>query len=387
MARYFEISHNTATVKLDSQGRGTVQYKVKNVSAAPIDGRAVLISLPPANPPAGVVQNGWVKIEPPTDRAFDKDKQETFVVKIEVPQKDRSKAGTYTFRLDAVTVAIPDRGDEGPAVAFTLDPAPVKKPTPMLAWLIPLILVLLILIGLGAWFALRSTGPKVPDLAGMSLNDAVTALTAAKLTLAQPPETIQSKPEDSDKVVSQTPAAGAKAKEGDAVHVQIGAELIPVPMLVGHPYQEAQTMLTGIHLNVGKVTNAANPNFAGGVVFAQAIDPGTKELSGAAIDLSVTPQTVPVPPVTGSLLKDAINKINQAQLTVGGVTGDQIDKAVIAQNPQANTPLEIGGKVSLTVPSSSVCDINPRLCLFQQNTVQKMYAPQRLVVQPKKSSN
>ena len=40
-SRYFEITQSTPTVKLDTQGRGTVQYKVKNVSAAPIDGRAV----------------------------------------------------------------------------------------------------------------------------------------------------------------------------------------------------------------------------------------------------------------------------------------------------------------------------------------------------------
>jgi hypothetical protein len=228
MARYFEITANSATVKLDSQGRGTVQYTVKNVSAAPIDGRAVLISLPPTNPPTGAVQNGWVKIEPPTDRAFDKDKAtQTFVVKVEVPPKDRSKAGTYTFRLDAVTVAIPDRGDEGPAVSFTLAPTPEKKSMSVFAWLIPLIVVLLIVIGLGAWLALRNTGPKVPDLAGMSQKDATAALTTAKLTLASPVETIQSKPEDAGKVISQIPAAGAKAKEGDAVHLQMGAPVTP----------------------------------------------------------------------------------------------------------------------------------------------------------------
>jgi beta-lactam-binding protein with PASTA domain len=383
MARYFEISANTATVKLDSQGRGTVQYKVKNVSAAAIDGRAVLISLPVTNPPAGAVQNGWVKIEPPTDRAFEKDKQETFVVKIEVPLKDRSKVGTYTFRLDAVTVAIPDRGDEGPAVAFTLEKALEKKPTPMLAWLIPLILVLLILVGVGAWFALRSTGPKVPDLTGMSLNDAITALNAAKFTLAQPPETVQSKPEDADKVVSQTPAAGDKAKEGDAVHVKMGAQLIPVPLLIGQSYAQAQSALSGIHLVAAVATTAANPNFAGGVVFAQTPDPGTKELSGAVVNLSVTPQTIPVPQVTGASLNAAVNAVSTIGLTPK-VVGDQTAKTVASQSPLAGTPLPLGGVVTITIPSSSICDSNPRACIFQNNSLRLLQArPQALVVQPK----
>jgi hypothetical protein len=221
MARYFEINHATPTVKLDSQGRGTAQYTVKNVSAAPTDVRAVLVSLPPLNPPGGVVQNGWVKIEPPTDRLFDKDKTETFIVKIEITQKDRSKAGTYSFRLDAVTVAIPDRGDEGPAVSFTLAPGEVK-PTNRLAWLIPVIVVLFLAIGIGAWLALRKTGPNVPDLTGKSTKDAVTLLAAAKLTLDPHVDTVAGKAEDAGKVVSQTPASGSKAKEGDAVHVTMG---------------------------------------------------------------------------------------------------------------------------------------------------------------------
>jgi hypothetical protein len=230
MARYFEISANTATVKLDSQGRGTVQYKVKNVSAVAIDGRAVLISLPANHPPSGVVQNGWVKIEPPADRAFEKDRQEIFVVKIEVPQKDRSKAGTYTFRLDAVTVAVPDRGDEGPAVAFTFDPVPEKKPTPVLGWLIPLVIVLLILGGLGAWFALRSTGTTVqdtgitvPDLSGMTLDAAKAKLASINLTLAQPSET-----GPNYVVTGQTPKYSAKAKSGDSVQVTMGPRLIRI---------------------------------------------------------------------------------------------------------------------------------------------------------------
>ena len=204
MARYFEIGASTAKVKLDSQGRGTVQYRVKNVSAAPIDGRALLISLPVTNPPSGPVQNRWVSLEPPTDRAFEKEKQETFVVKIEVPPKDKSKAGTYTFRLDVVTVTIPDRGDEGPAVSFTLDPAAETRPKSVLGWLIPLIVVLVIAIGVGAWLALRNTGPKVPD-AGPKVPEAAPKVPEPAATT--PKETAVPVPSGPATNVPLTPAA------------------------------------------------------------------------------------------------------------------------------------------------------------------------------------
>jgi len=116
MAKLFQVTlpSGLSSVKLDSQGRATVQYTVKNVSARPIDGRAVLVSLPQTKPSSGCVEKGWVKIDGKTDRHFDPDKEETFTIKIAVPPK--SPAGTCTFRMDAVWVQQPDQGDPGGAI-------------------------------------------------------------------------------------------------------------------------------------------------------------------------------------------------------------------------------------------------------------------------------
>lgn len=159
-SRYFEITQSTPIVKLDSQGRGSVQYKVKNLSAAPIDGRAVLTSLPVMRPPSGVVQNNWVTIDGAANHYFQTDEQAAFVVKIEIPQKDRAKAGSYSFRLDAVLISMPDVGDEGPVTAFTLEAVPEKRGASKLLWLIPLILLIVTGIGIGTWLLLRGNGSK-----------------------------------------------------------------------------------------------------------------------------------------------------------------------------------------------------------------------------------
>src|SRR5216684_5446600 len=140
MAIFFNVDlpSGMSSVKLDSQGRATVQYTVKNVSQRSLDGRAVLVSLPETKPPNGVVEKGWVKIDGKTDRHFDVDKEETFTVKILVPPK--SAPGSYSFRLDTVWVEQTDQGDQGPTVSFAIAAA-TQSTNSFPLWLIPVLLL------------------------------------------------------------------------------------------------------------------------------------------------------------------------------------------------------------------------------------------------------
>lgn len=366
-SRYFEITQSTSTVNLDTQGRGTVQYKVKNVSAVPVDGRAVLISLPVNKPPSGVVQNNWVRIDGVADHHYEKDEQATFIVKIEIPQKDRTKAGTYTFRLDSVLVSVPDMGDEGPATAFTLEPTKEKPKPGVLAWLIPLILVVVAGIGVGTWLLLRNSGDKVPDLTGDSVTDAATALANIKMSVDPKVDTVNSSADNADKVVSQDPAAGTKATENGTVHLTVGAGHTTVPALVGQSYAAAQKALANANLTVGTVTNAANPNFSGGVVFAQSVHDGTDVVTGTSIDLSVTPQTVTVPDLKGSLISAAGNTLRGVGLQLGNIYCDQLASPIQSQAPPANTTTPIGTAVSVTVPCTY--KVYPGTVFLQKNSV------------------
>jgi hypothetical protein len=158
MAKYFQVMNplGMSTMKLDSQGRAAVQYTAKNVTGGTVDGRAVLVSVPPTSPLSGVVQKGWVKIDGSVDRHFDKDKEEVFAVKIVVPPN--SPAGEYKFRLDVVLVPTPDLGDEGPVVEFS-----VSAPTPNgggSKWLLIILVVVLVLVigGVTTWLLMRKSG-------------------------------------------------------------------------------------------------------------------------------------------------------------------------------------------------------------------------------------
>src|SRR5205085_11995123 len=144
------------------------------------------------------------------------------------------------------------------------------------------ILLVVIGIGVGVWLALR--GPKVPDLHGQNLSDAATALQGVGLTLDNNTESVDSKPEDSGKIVSQVPAAGETASKGKAVKVTVGTQMVAVPQLVGTPFQQVPVLLSQKGLTVGTSTTSPNPNVNGGVVFAQ--NPGANEIrrAGTAVD-------------------------------------------------------------------------------------------------------
>jgi beta-lactam-binding protein with PASTA domain len=376
MARYFQITapEGMSNPKLDSQGCATLQLKAKNVTGAALDGRAILISLPVVSPAAGAVQNGWVKIDGPAEQHFEKDQEKVFVVKIAVPKKN-AKPGNYQFRMDVVSVAVTDQGDSSQVFAFTV--AEVKKVEshfPM--WLIPVLAILVIGIGVGLYFLLHkgntaSNELTVPDLQGKTVTEATTILTDAKLTMDPTVETIQSKPEDADKVVSQIPTAGTKANSGDAVHVKMGAEMVTVPTVTPLSFDTAQGMLIARHLTLGSVTKQPNANVAGGIVFRQSPDPGSSVLTGSSIQLWVTPKTIAVPSVINMKAADAWKIIQDAGL-VPVLQGNQTARPVIAQSPAAQTQVEVGSTVDVSVPSSPFC-VPPR-CRFAGNLGRLMVA-------------
>jgi beta-lactam-binding protein with PASTA domain len=305
------------------------------------------------------VEKGWVKIDGKTDRHFDPDKEETITIKIAVPPK--SPAGTCTFRMDAVWVQQPDQGDPGGAIAFTVAETP--PPPPFKWWLIPVIAVVLIAIGIGVWLAVKGGGPKVPDLHGQSVTDAATALQVVGLTLDNNPDTVDSKPEDSGKIVSQSPKAGEKASKGQSVKVTLGTQMVTVPLLVGQPFTGVQTFLAaqpGGGLTLGKSTPVMNPNYVGGIVAAQDPPPGAVKRAGTPVDVQVTPLTVVVPNVVGQTLGNALNSL-RANFQPPTWYGDAT-QAVASQSPAAGASVPIGGPVTLTFPPGSCAG---RICLVE----------------------
>jgi hypothetical protein len=288
MAKLFQITlpEGLSTLALDSQGHGTVHYSVKNVSARPIDGRAVLVCLPQGDSNNGVQKN-WITLDGKAERHFGVNGEDTFTVNIAVPA--RSPAGTYGYRLDVVSIAKPDEGDSSQPTKFTVVPAaPPPKKWGLIA---AVIAAVLILAGIGIWAATRPKTPTVPNLVGMTVPNATAALTTANLQLNPTQLQVPGSAASVGTVVAQSPAAGTSVTANSSVQISVGVlQKITVPSLVGMSIAQAQQALpSGLTLGAQSTLPVYNPSFPVGAVISQSPAAGQSVNPSTAIAVNLNP--------------------------------------------------------------------------------------------------
>ncbi len=96
----------------------------------------------------------------------------------------------------------------------------------------------------------------VPELKGLSKDDAEAKLKEAGLSLNQPVQEVDVTDDDQvGKVVSQTPQAGNEVQQATSVSISIGKGKAQkqVPNFTGKSFSEAQSALTGLGFNVKRV--------------------------------------------------------------------------------------------------------------------------------------
>jgi beta-lactam-binding protein with PASTA domain len=372
MAKLFDISipEGASNLKLDSQGRGSVHYTVKSLTRAPIDARGVLIPVPnaPADPNHPVTK-GWVKIEGKPERHLDVNAEDAFTVTVAIPPK--SPAGTYSYRLDVVSAARPDEGDSSPVVTFKVDV--VEGPKTNWGLIAAVVAIVLVVGGVVGWLIMRKHGSGMPNVVGMNITDATAALTKVNVRIQQPITTKVQAASDADKVLEQSVAPGTKIAPDSSIALTVGAQLVQVPNILGLSVADGQKKLSDAHLSLGKATNAANGNFGSGVIWKQSPDANLSVQTNSAIDVMVTPQMVSVPVLTGISISDAIARIQAAQLTLAGYSGNLTSSATIAQSIAPGTPVPIGTGLNLTFPSNFQCP-RPELCYYSGATA-RLLAP------------
>jgi serine/threonine-protein kinase len=97
---------------------------------------------------------------------------------------------------------------------------------------------------------------KVPDLKGLSRDDAEAKLKEAGLTLNPSVQDVDTDDQDQvGKVVSQTPQAGSDAQQGTSVSISIGKgkQQKQVPNYIGKTFAEANSALAGMGFSVKRV--------------------------------------------------------------------------------------------------------------------------------------
>ncbi len=193
---------------------------------------------------------------------------------------------------------------------------------------------------------------QVPNLDGLTIEQATTALADFQLRLgAQTPE-VSDRP--SGTIIAQQPAAGETIEQNQAVNVTIsgGLEQATVPQLVGlTSLDSVRLALSDANLQLGTIKEKASSQPTG-YVLAQDPPEGTQIEAGSMIAISVSSGQVRVPAVIGVSVAQARSDLVQAGLEAQIV--EQLDDTVptgtvLAQSPPPGTAVDRGTLVTITV--------------------------------------
>ncbi|VEG26476.1 Serine/threonine-protein kinase PrkC [Actinomyces howellii] len=195
---------------------------------------------------------------------------------------------------------------------------------------------------------------EVPDVTGMTQEEATTAISEAGLALGAVTQDY-SQDVTQGQVISSDPGAGTVVNHSTAVAIVVsrGRQPATVPDVTGMSLEDATTTLEAAGLALGATTEAYSDTVAQGLVISS--DPQAQAVGyykGDTVDLVVSkgPEMVTVPDVTGMSEEEATAALEAAGLVVeishvlGGLFG-----TARSTDPAAGTSVRKGSTVTLTV--------------------------------------
>lgn len=192
----------------------------------------------------------------------------------------------------------------------------------------------------------------VPDLSGMSQEDAEKALTDAKL-VPVPGSPTYSDNVDPGKVCSQSVPAGTKLAEESQVvfKISLGKETVAVPDVTGKTIDDARDALNKAGLGTDTTSSYSNTVDKDKVI-SQSVAKDTKVVKGTVVTLEVSlgakpTSQVAVPNIYTYSLDDAKRALESAGLNYR-YTGDD-DGTVVDVDPDTGTMVDVGSTVSFTL--------------------------------------
>ncbi len=247
-----------------------------------------------------------------------------------------------------------------PAVTSGRRPPSGQRPMPNKRKRWPAVLgtiAALIAVGFGLFFLVKTLagggGTTVPDVSGLSVENATTTLQQAGFQVTRDNQVSQDVAKDS--VISTDPAAGERAPEHSTIKlvVSAGPNAIKVPNVVGKSRSAAEAILKDAGLK--PIADLQESDKPVNNVIGQDPDAGTEVAEGGTVTITIssgTKQTT-VPDVTGLSQDDATQSLDNAGFgnSVKKVDSDKDAGTVISQSPGALEKANRGATVTLTVSS------------------------------------
>lgn len=211
------------------------------------------------------------------------------------------------------------------------------------------------------YFAMRvemsSTEVRVPDLAGMTMEDASAKVETLGLVL-QVAEQRNDPAVPSGRILEQSPIAGGSVRRGRKVKliVSLGDKVLEVPNLVGQASRAVAIELRQLGFTPGYEVRIPAPAAPVGTVLAQVPPSGTPAVPNTRVHRLVSDgpeRTLWVMPDLGRLTRneaEAWARRNGFRVTARSVTiGRRPSGSVLGQLPLAGHPIRTNDIVELTV--------------------------------------
>jgi len=202
----------------------------------------------------------------------------------------------------------------------------------------------------------------VPDVTGLSRDEALAALAAQGLVVSESLRDDDTVP--AGKVVSwivtEQPnlAAGSQVLRGTQVAIVVsgGPVLRSAPNLIGRSEADALAQIESVQLVGQRNDDVYSSEIAVGLVASQDPQPGAQlARSGiVAFSLSKGPEMVELPNVVGLALKDAEKKLSEAGIGIATISGRSTSKvrsvSQAGKTLKAGDPVQKGSAVDLVFP-------------------------------------
>lgn len=202
----------------------------------------------------------------------------------------------------------------------------------------------------------------VPDLKGKSVSAALDVLAPLNIAIRKEGEEFNNAV-PIGAILRQNPPAGTKVREGKVLRVVVsqGGETVFTPEVVGLPLRNAEMLLRQNQLLLGEVSEAYSLKLEKGMVMTQTPKPESSVERNSMVNVAVSGGPPPsgvmlMPDLLRKELTEATNWASEAGVNLA-VTKDFAATypygIILAQEPAADTPLNVGAKVKLTISGRS----------------------------------
>jgi beta-lactam-binding protein with PASTA domain len=203
-------------------------------------------------------------------------------------------------------------------------------------------------------FVVSSGMPIVPDVVGITLADANTAILSTGMFTVGTIDTEFDDVIPAGSVTNQDPTGGSTALIGSTIDIWISlGQGTFVPNLVGLNPVEVDTALSAADLVDGAITYQVSDTVPAGLIISQNPTIGTEVVVGSAVDMVVSLGPPETPDVVGMTQSGAAVAIQTAGLVVGVITYENSDTysagLVISQDPVPGTGMPTGSPVHIVV--------------------------------------